>query len=534
MDYPARGDFPDAVARVRLHRLNNLRAWHVEDIINTIPVLLQLALAMFLAGLLILLWNYNDTVAAVASALVCVLSAFTMATTVLPLFHHSCSYLAPHTRTLHSLWKSIAKKTKAATRYLRDIAQSPRNVQVTTLPGSKADGEQTWQGREQSAIEQKQVNWDTQTLVEAYKITLHPDSLSAATVCLMDLDAREVIDYFQQLHTSAREHLGVVADSKYGLCGDGRQQQLLWLLVILCVLQGDFSLTCDEAASLDVYFQSGHWPTSMQAADAEWAVSTLDALTDHLARAGNRTMKLINQEILCAERQYLIHKFAGREIPLASIIFIDVTREYREVRLREMFLSEASLDEAKTAHTGYLSSVDHFLECADRALAPSHSINGLEIVRTYVRDVVAELTRTLLRIFAEDGVQSTITAETLWDVIHRLANIVSDSMLQCIPDDLRSDVLRMANILAEPRDYGNFWGSDIPGFARKLVSRIIDIKGKPDHDLTKRSPACATVETSNAAQISSKAAAACASSAASGRGEDSREQKASPLTEAPS
>ncbi|KAL1942619.1 hypothetical protein VTO73DRAFT_4859 [Trametes versicolor] len=44
------------IARVRLHRLNNMRRWHVEDVINTIPVLLQLALALYLAGLLILLW----------------------------------------------------------------------------------------------------------------------------------------------------------------------------------------------------------------------------------------------------------------------------------------------------------------------------------------------------------------------------------------------------------------------------------------------------------------------------------------------
>lgn len=92
-------------ARVRQHRLNNLRAWRVEDIINTIPILLQLALAFFLAGFLILLWNYDHDVAAAASALVGVLAVFTLVTTLLPLFDSSCSYLTPHIRAVHALWQ---------------------------------------------------------------------------------------------------------------------------------------------------------------------------------------------------------------------------------------------------------------------------------------------------------------------------------------------------------------------------------------------------------------------------------------------
>ncbi|EIW54219.1 uncharacterized protein TRAVEDRAFT_97236, partial [Trametes versicolor FP-101664 SS1] len=88
------------VARVRQYRLNNLRRWRVEDVIGAIPILLQLSLALFLAGLLILLWTLNDTVAAIASTLVGILAIFTIVTTILPLVNHECSYITPQIRAV--------------------------------------------------------------------------------------------------------------------------------------------------------------------------------------------------------------------------------------------------------------------------------------------------------------------------------------------------------------------------------------------------------------------------------------------------
>ncbi|EIW58206.1 uncharacterized protein TRAVEDRAFT_123741, partial [Trametes versicolor FP-101664 SS1] len=94
-----------SVAQTRQYRLNHLRTWHVEDVVNTIPVLLQLALALYLSGLLILLWNLNNTVAVVASALVGLLAIFTAITTLIPLFNHRCSYRTPQIRAINSLWQ---------------------------------------------------------------------------------------------------------------------------------------------------------------------------------------------------------------------------------------------------------------------------------------------------------------------------------------------------------------------------------------------------------------------------------------------
>ncbi|KAL1942594.1 hypothetical protein VTO73DRAFT_6196 [Trametes versicolor] len=218
------------VARVRQYRLNNLRTWRVEDIIGAIPILLQLALALFLSGMLILLWTLHDTVAAIASTLVSLLAVFTVVTTLLPLVNPKCSYLTPQIRAFDAAWQ-------------------PKRY--------------------------------------AYWHHSIPDPLSAASVCLMDFYEREVVDYFQQLHKSAREHFGPAVDSEHGPLGDGNQQQLLWIQIILCILWWPhLRMSDDEAAALGVYFRSGSWSSSLQAADAEWAVSTCNVISDHLETKG--------------------------------------------------------------------------------------------------------------------------------------------------------------------------------------------------------------------------------------------------------
>ncbi|KAI0652936.1 hypothetical protein C8Q70DRAFT_878544, partial [Cubamyces menziesii] len=83
------------IVRLRQHRLNNLERCHVRTIVNAIPVLLQAALALFLAGLLLLLWDLHHTVAAVTSGFVSAIALFIIGTTLAPLFTARCAYLSP-------------------------------------------------------------------------------------------------------------------------------------------------------------------------------------------------------------------------------------------------------------------------------------------------------------------------------------------------------------------------------------------------------------------------------------------------------
>ncbi|KAI0359427.1 hypothetical protein OH77DRAFT_1359790, partial [Trametes cingulata] len=82
-------------ARLRQYRLNNLEKWQVEVVVLAVPLLLQLALAFFLAGLLVLVWTLHHTVAAVTTSFVSLLAVFTLFATVAPAIKRSCAYLSP-------------------------------------------------------------------------------------------------------------------------------------------------------------------------------------------------------------------------------------------------------------------------------------------------------------------------------------------------------------------------------------------------------------------------------------------------------
>ncbi|KAI0359417.1 hypothetical protein OH77DRAFT_1395249, partial [Trametes cingulata] len=82
-------------ARLRQYRLNNIEKWRVDLVVLAVPILLQLALAFFLAGLLVLVWSLHPTVAAVTTSFVSLLAIFTLGTMLLPAFKQSCAYLSP-------------------------------------------------------------------------------------------------------------------------------------------------------------------------------------------------------------------------------------------------------------------------------------------------------------------------------------------------------------------------------------------------------------------------------------------------------
>jgi hypothetical protein len=58
----------DAVA-LRQHRYIGWEAWNIGLVLTVLPVLLQIAVILFLIGLLVFLWNLNQVVASVMLAL---------------------------------------------------------------------------------------------------------------------------------------------------------------------------------------------------------------------------------------------------------------------------------------------------------------------------------------------------------------------------------------------------------------------------------------------------------------------------------
>lgn len=100
-------------ARIRQYRLNSLKRWRVGSIVIIIPILLQLALFLFLVGLVMLLWTLHGTVAAVASSLVGTLFVFIAVTTLLPVVRVDCCYRSPQALGIFMAVREVRKAARA-------------------------------------------------------------------------------------------------------------------------------------------------------------------------------------------------------------------------------------------------------------------------------------------------------------------------------------------------------------------------------------------------------------------------------------
>lgn len=88
-------DFPRRRSRIRQFRRQGLIDWKVPGIVMALPVILQVALAFFLGGVVDLLWQLDTVVAAVITAFVAATLAFLIITTILPTFSDECPYTSP-------------------------------------------------------------------------------------------------------------------------------------------------------------------------------------------------------------------------------------------------------------------------------------------------------------------------------------------------------------------------------------------------------------------------------------------------------
>ncbi|RPD74975.1 hypothetical protein L226DRAFT_508609 [Lentinus tigrinus ALCF2SS1-7] len=81
--------------RLRQHRYEGLIAWHVPKILAFLPILLEVSLILFFAGLVDFLWLLQSTVATVVTCLVAMALLFYTMTTVVPVFSSHCPFKSP-------------------------------------------------------------------------------------------------------------------------------------------------------------------------------------------------------------------------------------------------------------------------------------------------------------------------------------------------------------------------------------------------------------------------------------------------------
>ena len=193
------------IARLRQLRLNGLRRWHVKEIVAVLPVLLQVASALFFAGLLVLLWQLNRVVAIVATALVGLLFIFSLSTIILPSIAPGCAYLSPPSRALYAftpllrnliydfsiimLWCYVEISALFKSGGSDEVFdEHPRisDIADTLVDMFEVSGLK-WHGRELHVLAQESDELDADSVETAYTSGMDTKYLHHASVCITEL-----------------------------------------------------------------------------------------------------------------------------------------------------------------------------------------------------------------------------------------------------------------------------------------------------------------------------------------------------------
>ena len=202
------GTSPD-VARLRQYRYDSLHKWQVPEIIAALPILLQLALALFLVGLIVLLWQLHPSVAVSATILSSLLIVFASATTLLPIFYTDCCYQSPQALVFFLLAQVVAHCAAGAIRIVEQAAQEAA-LEVTSWTSRKyivlartrdaarwalrrlgAVGTfHSWHAREKPDAEARHAELEQSLVLTAYYTTLDNSMINTTVIpCLSNMDA---------------------------------------------------------------------------------------------------------------------------------------------------------------------------------------------------------------------------------------------------------------------------------------------------------------------------------------------------------
>ncbi|KAI0665537.1 hypothetical protein C8Q78DRAFT_557243 [Trametes maxima] len=194
------------VARLRQHRLNSLRKWRVAEIVAALPVLLQLALVLFGAGMLTLLWNLDHHTAAIVSVGAALMSVASTITIVLPWFYDDCPFLSSQSLTAYDVFEgaryTLQRFVIAARAYLRDALGRFKCVEIA--PGSQNNPtplapRQTWRAREHALVQQSRGHLDANILSQAHHASMEEEFADVAAICALDLATNDVYEYCELL-----------------------------------------------------------------------------------------------------------------------------------------------------------------------------------------------------------------------------------------------------------------------------------------------------------------------------------------------
>ncbi|RPD63453.1 hypothetical protein L227DRAFT_521624 [Lentinus tigrinus ALCF2SS1-6] len=290
------------VARLRQLRLKSLERWYVKEIVSILPVLLQIGSALFFAGLLVLLWHLNHTVAIVGTVLVGVLAVFSLSTIILPSLAIHCAYISPpsralfeYTRPLRNLLYLFRRKLSSwilghyafslplfsfeAERFQREHPRMYNTWKLLHLDDSFTASK--WRWMEFSLLSRPDTarELDGDMVATAYTTALDTRYLHHAAICTTDLTANATRSCFEAIRHANIAHWGEDGH----LVPMWSVHPCMWSAAIISLL----TVSDDEAA--------GSQSSSTLAAALETAYDYLRPYSHHVPSDAPRT------RLVCAD-----------------------------------------------------------------------------------------------------------------------------------------------------------------------------------------------------------------------------------------
>ncbi|KAI0716569.1 hypothetical protein C8Q76DRAFT_724895 [Earliella scabrosa] len=206
-------------ARLRQYRLNGLLRWRVGAIVVALPIILQVALVLFLVGMIVLLWTLHDIVATVTSCLVAILFAFLIVVTVMPSFSGDCCYRSPQAFATYQVIRLTHNFiTHMLMRFFRALWRLDERMQGgygnsmvlwVTLPlQQRLVDMPTWHGREQVTVTRHTGTLDRTMATMVYATTLSTNYLERLHIILSDLPRGQLSSIFKDIWTTCEKHWG--------------------------------------------------------------------------------------------------------------------------------------------------------------------------------------------------------------------------------------------------------------------------------------------------------------------------------------
>ena len=189
------------IARRRQYRLQKLEKWKVPFIVSILPLLLQIALVLFLVGLIIFLYTIHHALTIIVATFTSVLLGLIFLAAVIPAFSQDCCYYSPQSYAIFCVMEWV-KKLLFFIAHFHLIAWETFDRFIVIKPGRFSGKDlmgkmsflhpATWREGEHVAAAQGSAALDGDIVLKAYAITLDANCFKAAESCLVDIGSRDL------------------------------------------------------------------------------------------------------------------------------------------------------------------------------------------------------------------------------------------------------------------------------------------------------------------------------------------------------